>query len=424
MLLFGATFISASPAAARPPASPAVRADTVKGCYVNGSGTIYRTHAPNAPSGCKQATHVPMSWPDGMGDDYPRYLLAGGVRDNSDGFAVSGSPGHGSIPATGAGVRLMWYSARAAFRAGRVLGDNWDKDKVGAYSVAMGYNTTASGTASTAIGFGATASASDATALGIHSNASGMSSTAIGDRTKASGQSATALGDRTTASGSSATAIGLATVASGWASTAMGSYASTNGKTGAFVYGDKSSETLVAAQANNQFVARAQRFWLGNSNNVTATSGRFIETSTGAYLSTGGTWTNSSDVARKENFEKVDGDDVLEKLAALAIRSWNYKDDERTVRHIGPTAQDFHAAFRLGDTNKAIATVDADGVSLAAIQALEKHSRMQAREIAALKQENARLRERMERQERQSAETAAALEALRRSIANRETGRR
>jgi hypothetical protein len=35
-------------------------------------------------------------------------------------------------------------------------------------------------------------------------------------------------------------------------------------------------------------------------------------------------------------------------------------------------AQDFSDAFKLGDTNTGIATVDADGVALAAIQELNK----------------------------------------------------
>jgi hypothetical protein len=54
----------------------------------------------------------------------------------------------------------------------------------------------------------------------------------------------------------------------------------------------------------------------------------------------------------------------------MPIRTWAYRSEDSTVRHIGPTAQDFRAAFGLGDGDKAIATVDADGVSLAAIQTL------------------------------------------------------
>lgn len=44
------------------------------------------------------------------------------------------------------------------------------------------------------------------------------------------------------------------------------------------------------------------------------------------------------------------------------------------MRHIGPTAQDFCAAFHLGSINMSIGTADADGVSLAAITALAKRT--------------------------------------------------
>jgi uncharacterized protein (DUF3084 family) len=39
---------------------------------------------------------------------------------------------------------------------------------------------------------------------------------------------------------------------------------------------------------------------------------------------------------------------------------------------MGPTAQDVHAAFGLGDSDKAITTIDADGIALAAIQGLHR----------------------------------------------------
>ena len=44
--------------------------------------------------------------------------------------------------------------------------------------------------------------------------------------------------------------------------------------------------------------------------------------------------------------------------------------EPETVKHFGPTAEDFHAAFQLGQSSETIGTVDADGVALAAIQGL------------------------------------------------------
>ena len=62
-------------------------------------------------------------------------------------------------------------------------------------------------------------------------------------------------------------------------------------------------------------------------------------------------------------------------------------------RHRGPTAQDFRAAFGLGEDDTTISTVDAQGVALAAVQGLfavvqEKDGRIAVLEsdVAALKQ--------------------------------------
>jgi hypothetical protein len=131
-----------------------------------------------------------------------------------------------SIPATGTGTRLMWYPAKAAFRAGRVGrfedGTQWDAAKVGDYSVAFGVDTKASGIVATAMGDRTTASGGAATAMGSGTTASGVYATAMGDGTTASGFAATAMGFETTASGTDATAMGSGTTASGFDATAMG----------------------------------------------------------------------------------------------------------------------------------------------------------------------------------------------------------
>ena len=95
-----------------------------------------------------------------------------------------------------------------------------------------------------------------------------------------------------------------------------------------------------------------------------------INTSTGAYLSLGGAWTNASDRNRKENIREIDPVAIVEKVAALPVSDWNYRAEADEVRHIGPMAQDFHAAFGFGGSAKSIATVDADGVALASVKGL------------------------------------------------------
>ena len=89
--------------------------------------------------------------------------------------------------------------------------------------------------------------------------------------------------------------------------------------------------------------------------------------------------------------DKVTEDKVLDKVAAMPISRWTYKNSDGST-HLGPVAQDFRAAFDLGVDDTSISTIDADGVALAAIQGLnevvkEKDTRIQAleRDVAELK---------------------------------------
>jgi hypothetical protein len=115
-----------------------------------------------------------------------------------------------------------------------------------------------------------------------------------------------------------------------------------------------------------------------------------IQHSSGARLTAAGDWTNASDRNLKENFSKVDGEELLEKIEELPISRWNYKVDSDNVTHIGPTAQDFKAAFGVGANDKTISTIDPSGIALAAIKALNCKMReldAKTNEIAQLKAE-------------------------------------
>jgi len=110
------------------------------------------------------------------------------------------------------------------------------------------------------------------------------------------------------------------------------------------------------------------------------------------------TTVNISDRNAKENFTTLDSKEVLEKVAALPVTQWNYKEDGGGKRHIGPVAQDFHAAFGLnGGDDTHIATVDEAGVALAAIQGLnqklDEQLKAKDREIDELRRSIAQLRE-------------------------------
>jgi hypothetical protein len=113
----------------------------------------------------------------------------------------------------------------------------------------------------------------------------------------------------------------------------------------------------------------------------------------GAHVTAGGAWTNGSSRAFKTNFRDLDPLDVLNRVVGLSIQRWEY-DGSDEGDHVGPVAEEFHAAFGLGVEEQYIATVDADGVALAAIQGL--NAKLEA-ENAALRAENAALEARLAR---------------------------
>ncbi|MEW6249841.1 MAG: tail fiber domain-containing protein [Planctomycetota bacterium] len=220
-----------------------------------------------------------------------------------------------------------------------------------------------------------------------------------------------------TVAGGTANAAGgfCATVPGGEGNTAAAAYSLAAGRgaqaqhEGSFVWADATGVSFESVR-ENEFRVRATGgacFNLGgvNPRHVTmrAEGNKFISTSTNAYLSLGGTWTNASSTEFKDNFEGVDTRAVLAKVAGLPIKTWNYRTENATVRHMGPTAESFRAAFGLGYDESSIATVDADGVALAAIQGLhtqvrELNERVTAQQdqIAQLEQLVTRLQQRVE----------------------------
>ena len=83
-----------------------------------------------------------------------------------------------------------------------------------------------------------------------------------------------------------------------------------------------------------------------------------------------GSWSSVSDENLKENFADIDYLDLLRRLAQVPVTTWNYKSQDASIRHMGVMGQDFYAAFGVGEEETRITTIDADGVALAAIQAL------------------------------------------------------
>lgn len=88
----------------------------------------------------------------------------------------------------------------------------------------------------------------------------------------------------------------------------------------------------------------------------------------------------------------VDENAVLESVSRMPVSTWSYKDDPQATRHLGPMAQDFHAAFGLGSTDRAYDPIDAHGVELAAIKALYDRLMKDEAALERLERENEELR--------------------------------
>jgi hypothetical protein len=97
-----------------------------------------------------------------------------------------------------------------------------------------------------------------------------------------------------------------------------------------------------------------------------------------------GSWRELSDRAAKKDIREVDLEDVLRRLLTVPIYTWTYKNSTAGTRHMGPMAQDFYAAFGLGSSDTTITSIDRDGVTMAAIQALHRRVENLRGELAAL----------------------------------------
>jgi hypothetical protein len=234
----------------------------------------------------------------------------------------------------------------------------------GLSTVGGGRSNTASGAFSTiGGGYGHTGSGLESTVGGGYVNtASGTASTVGG------GSSNTASGGFSTVGG------GAANSASGAFSFAAGNQAKTQTAgtspvvhNGAFVWADNSALDFNSTAAN-EFSARAT----GGVRFITAINATGIPTAGVTVASGGGAWATLSDRAAKKDIIAVDSRSILDRLASMPLYTWRYIAEVSGATHMGPVAQDFRAAFGLGDSDKTITTVDADGVALAAIQGLNQ----------------------------------------------------
>jgi trimeric autotransporter adhesin len=189
------------------------------------------------------------------------------------------------------------------------------------------------------------------TAIGLaalHDNTTGNANTAIG----ADALRRNTTGDRNIASGVNA----LASNTTGDLNTAIGFGA------------DVSAGNLTNATAigNGAIVNASNKIRLGNAA-VTVIEGQVA-------------FTFPSDKTQKENFQPVDGEQVLKKIRDLELSSWNFiGHDPKRFRHYGPMAQDFFAAFGHDEVGQigsetTINSGDMAGILMIAVQALEKRN--------------------------------------------------
>ena len=304
-----------------------------------------------------------------------------GIVRGGAGNSYSGDSAHTTINLGVACTTAGYHSTVGGGHSNRATGNS--------STVAGGVNNIASGlwsgvgggtghVASGIAGYIGGGSNNEATGIGASvgggslNHARGAWSTIAGGGGQVGADSNAALGD-------------YATIPGGRGNRATGDYSFAGGykaraqHDGAFVWagnGDFTFDSIFHSAAANNFVVWASGGVAFSTSNTSA-----------VYVNPGsGTWQSYCDRNAKTNFRPVDGAQLLEKLERLPIQHWNYKSQDAAIQHIGPTAQDFYDLFQVGDSRLTIATVDPDGIALAAIKELHKRNQELAAELAALKE--------------------------------------
>ncbi|MEO5673329.1 MAG: tail fiber domain-containing protein [Chitinophagales bacterium] len=215
----------------------------------------------------------------------------------------------------------------------------------------------------------------------LYSNTAGSSLVAVGDSALAFNEGGT--GQNTAVGGRAAfnNTVGSGNCYFGYGSGNANTTGNQLTLLGSFSDAGSSALSNSSAIGNGAVVTTSNSMRFGN-NNVTfwgfganASNGKALivgstaSNGNGAYCTNGGTWTNASSRELKENFSSPDKDDVLNRINQLAIDKWSYKGSENEY-HIGPMAEDFFAAFRVGIDDESISTIDPAGIALIGIQAL------------------------------------------------------
>jgi hypothetical protein len=298
------------------------------------------------------------------------YATVGGGRENSASYlytTIAGGYGNlatGRESSIGGGSRNATTGDHAVI-AGGIRNQANSSDAVvagGAYNradevftaIGGGTRNVANGTAAVVSGGAGNEAGGEHAAI-----SGGLGNLASGD------YSALLGGRQNTASGAYSIVLGgLSNLAEGDFSAALGSGSQISGDhPGAFLYAD-SLELPFSSLNPNEFAIRAT----GGVRLVSAVAANGGPIA-GVILPAGaGSWENLSGRAAKVRLEAVQTDQILRGLMDLPLYTWSYRTDPIGTLHIGPIAEDFHANFDFGMSDETIATVDADGIALAAIQ--------------------------------------------------------
>jgi hypothetical protein len=305
-----------------------------------------------------------------------RATVGGGVANTADGQYATIGGGYW-ITATGDYATVAGGKLNTADGTQSTVGGGADNHAGYRATVAGGLTNYASGSYST-VGGGYDNDATDSYAAVVG-----------GQANQATGQFSVAAG-------------GYYNVASGDYSFAAGHKADAL-HDGAFVWADNApGEYYFDSGGPNEFSARAT----GGVRFVLGLHGDGSPRWTCRVTDGAGGWTCTSDRNVKENLALVDGAEILARLDDVPVFTWNGMGADPAVQHMGPMAQDFYAAFALGDDERTMATIDLDGVALAAIQGLHQLAEERAARVEALEAQSAAQQEQID----QLASRLAALE--------------
>jgi hypothetical protein len=300
-----------------------------------------------------------------------------GVAGSSTGGAGVGVYGQ-STGTSGSAAGIYGSASNTAAISGSVVGVRGDASNTTSGVTARGVSGSVNNPTFGSAGVFGTNTATTGNPIGVYGIANGPSGGGAvgvrGESTNGSGLFATSasnLSDTAGVYGSNSSATGasvgvLGVIPSGGSAAGFGvrgENRNISGGVGVFA--------STAASGGRAIFSLGSVFVENRSANGSATSGAdglIVWSNTGAsgFNSSGALFT-PSDRNVKTGFTPVDTRSILDKVLAMPVTTWHYKNDLSTW-YMGPVAQDFHAAFGLGDKDTVIHGVNADGVALAAIQ--------------------------------------------------------